>query len=129
MARVLLLEDDDGLRFTFAMALKDIGYEVAAAASCDEAIALITEVEPQILILDLKIGEETSLNVADFACLKCPDAPVVYITGSGLFPRGELFGYSPNTRWVLRKPVNLIDLISMVDHVAPQRARAVVQTQ
>lgn len=124
MVNVLLLEDDDGLRFTFSMALKDIGYSVSTASTCEEAIDTITKRKPEIVILDLKIGDQTSLNVADYACLRCPNVAVVYITGSGLFPRGELFGYSPNTRWVLRKPVNLIDLISMVDHVAPKGAVA-----
>ena len=118
MTNVLLLEDDDGLRFTFSMALKDMGYNVTAASNCEDAIEAISESDPSILVLDLKIGSGTSLNVADFASIKRPDVSVVYITGSGMFPQGELFGYSSNTRWVLRKPVNLMDLVTMVDHVA-----------
>ncbi len=118
MKSVLLLEDDEGLRFTFAMALKDMGYNVISAANCDDAIDAISDTAPNVIILDLKIGSGTSLNVADYAEMKYPNTPVVYVTGSGMFPRGELFSYNDNTRWVLRKPVNLIDLVSMVDHVA-----------
>ena len=118
MLDVLLLEDDDGLRFTFAMALKDMGYSVKSVSTCDQALEHIAENSPDILILDLKIGRGTSLNVADYATIKHPDVAVLYVTGTDLFPRGELFGLSSNTRWVLRKPVNLMDLVSMVDHAA-----------
>ncbi len=114
---VLLLEDDVGARFTFEIALRDAGYEVTAVANCTEAISALSKMSPTVLVLDLKIGEETSLPVADYAALSCPDAPVVYITGSRLFTGGELFGLSQNIRWVLRKPVALPDLLSMVDHV------------
>ncbi|KIC18369.1 MULTISPECIES: response regulator [unclassified Leisingera] len=123
-AKVLLLEDDKGVRFTFEMALRDAGYDVTAVASCSEAISALSGIETGILILDLKIGEEMSLPVADYAALMRPDIPVVYITGSRLFTGGELFGLSRNIRWVLHKPVNLPDLVSMVDYVTGQSVTA-----
>ncbi|MEW2911877.1 response regulator [Leisingera sp. JC11] len=123
-AKILLLEDDQGVRFTFQMALQDAGYDVTAVASCSEAISALSEIETAILILDLKIGEEMSLPVADYAALMRPDIPVVYITGSRLFTGGELFGLSRNIRWVLHKPVNLPDLVSMVDYVSGQSIAA-----
>lgn len=123
-AKVLLLEDDKGVRFTFEMALRDAGYDVTAVANCSEAISALSGIETGILILDLKIGEEMSLPVADYAALMRPDIPVVYITGSRLFTGGELFGLSRNIRWVLHKPVNLPDLVSMVDYVTGQSVTA-----
>lgn len=116
-AKVLLLEDDAGVRFTFNMALQEAGYDVTAVTSCSDAISALTELPLDVLVLDLKIGEEMSLPVADYAALLRPDIPVVCITGSRLFSGGELFSLSRNIRWVLRKPVNLSDLLSMVDHV------------
>ncbi|NVK14516.1 MAG: response regulator [Rhodobacteraceae bacterium] len=122
--KVLLLEDDAGVRFTFTMALQDAGYDVKSVASCAEAIAALSDIDTGILILDLKIGEDMSLPVADYAALMRPDMPVVYITGSRLFTGGELFGLSRNIRWVLHKPVNLPDLVSMIDYVAGQMVTA-----
>lgn len=118
--KVLLLEDDTGIRFTFNQALQGAGYDVTAVSSCAEAISALSKSSPDVLVLDLKIGEEMSLPVADYAAMSCPDTPVVYITGSRLFAGGELFGLSRNIRWVLRKPVELPDLLSMVDHLASQ---------
>ncbi|WP_264211951.1 response regulator [Leisingera thetidis] len=123
-AKVLLLEDDIGVRFTFNMALQEAGYDVRAVSNCADAISALSETLPDVLVLDLKIGEEMSLPVADYAALLRPDIPVVYITGSRLFAGGELFTLSRNIRWVLRKPVNLADLLSMVDHVTGRVAAA-----
>ncbi len=121
MKNILLLEDDTGLRFTFAMALKDAGYNVTTAADCDSAMDLLREGDVEVLVLDLKIGGLMSTGVADYASVTFPEIPVLYITGSGLFPSGELFQMSKNARWVLRKPVNLVDLLSLVDHVTSDR--------
>ena len=41
---------------------------------------------------------------------------VIFMTGSGLFPKGELFGISQNARWVLRKPVDITELTTMIAH-------------
>ncbi|UWQ58556.1 response regulator [Leisingera caerulea] len=116
-AKVLLLEDDADVRFTFSMAFQEVGYDVTAVTTCSEAISALTELPLDVLVLDLMIGEELTLPVADYAALLRPDIPVVCITGSRLFSGGELFTLSRNIRWVLRKPVNLSDLLSMVDHV------------
>ncbi|WP_259968006.1 response regulator [Leisingera caerulea] len=99
------------------MAFQEAGYDVTAVISSSEAISALTELPLDVLVLDLMIGEELTLPVADYAALLRPDIPVVCITGSRLFSGGELFTLSRNIRWVLRKPVNLSDLLSMVDHV------------
>lgn len=121
--KVLLLEDDCGIRFTFNQALQGAGYDVTAVSTCADAISALSKTSPDVLVLDLKIGEEMSLPVADYAAVSCPDTPVVYITGSRLFAGGELFGLSRNIRWVLRKPVQLHDLLTMVDHLTGQSAQ------
>lgn len=121
--KVLLLEDDSGIRFTFNQALQGAGYEVTAVSCCADAIAALSQMSPDVLVLDLKIGEEMSLPVADYAAVSCPDTPVVYITGSRMFAGGELFGLNRNIRWVLRKPVELPDLLTMVDHLTGQASQ------
>lgn len=117
MPSVLLLEDDPGLSFTFSEALKEDGCDVTAVSSCAEAVSILQTARPDLIILDLHIGSEDSINVASFAAYKVPTTPVLYITGSRLFTHGELFDMGNNIRWVLRKPVSLPDLKSMVGHM------------
>ena len=120
MALVLVLEDDASLRFAFTEALEKAGHSVLAAADADAAISLLKRNTPDVLLLDLMIGRSYSTDVANYAAFSTPGAEVIFVTGSGLFPKGELFDMSRNARLVLRKPVDLRELTEMVTHVAPQ---------
>lgn len=118
MAVILLLEDDPGLQFAFREALSDAGHEVHIASRNDEAMSALLCLKPDVLILDLMIERGLSTDVANYAGYAAPQAEVIYVTGSGLFPKGELFNISHNVRLVLRKPVDLRELVTTVDHVA-----------
>ncbi|WP_415920224.1 response regulator [Tateyamaria sp. SN6-1] len=123
MALVLILEDDPSLRFVFAEALQEAGHTVLEAGDAEGAIALLKRNKPQVLLLDLMIADTYSTDVANYAAFAAPEAPVIFITGSGLFPKGELFDMSRNARLILRKPVQLSELTDMVSHIAPRDAR------
>ncbi|WP_299149601.1 response regulator [uncultured Tateyamaria sp.] len=117
MTVVLLLEDDPGLQFAFKEALEDAGYDVHTASNNEDAMSQLRRCTPDILLLDLMIDGAMSTDVANYAGYAAPDAEVIFMTGSGLFPKGELFGISQNARLVLRKPVDLHELTTMVAHV------------
>ncbi|WP_299376592.1 response regulator [uncultured Tateyamaria sp.] len=117
MADVLVLEDDPGLRFMFFEALQGAGHTVRAAADNEEAMQMLRRKTPDVLLLDLMIEDSLSTDVANYAVYSAPSAGVIFMTGSGLFPKGELFGMSRNARLVLRKPVDVKELTTMVAHV------------
>ncbi|WP_299144961.1 response regulator [uncultured Tateyamaria sp.] len=117
MAVVLVLEDDPGLRFMFTEALEGAGHTVHAAADNDQAMSMLRRMIPDVLVLDLMIADGLSTDVANYAVYSAPSAGVIFMTGSGLFPKGELFGMSRNARLVLRKPVDVTELTTMVAHV------------
>jgi len=56
MPRVLLLEDDDGIRLSLRMALEDEGYTVSDAADAESALALVDEDAPELMLVDLMLG-------------------------------------------------------------------------
>ena len=117
MAVVLLLEDDPGLQYVFSEALEDAGHDVHVASDNDQAMSALRRCTPDVLLLDLMIQGGLSTDVANYAVYSAPDAGVIYMTGSGLFPKGELFGMSRHARMVLRKPVDIKELTTMVAHV------------
>ena len=117
MSLILLLEDNDDLRFTYEETLQHAGHDVISVATCAEAIKALKVYKPDALICDLMIGSETSINVSSFAAYAAPQAEVIFITGTNLFPQGELFAMSHNMRWVLRKPVGTQELRDVVKHV------------
>ncbi len=122
MALVLVLEDDPGLRFAFCEALEGAGHQVFPAADPETAIACLKRQVPDVLLLDLMIGQSVSTDVANYAAFAVPDAHVIYVTGSGMFPKGELFDMCRNARLILRKPVDLGELTDLVAHCGPPTA-------
>lgn len=121
MSVVLLLEDDSGLQFMLREALKTEGHEVHVASDNEMAMAILRRRTPDVLLLDLMINQGLSTDVANYAVYSAPHAAVIFMTGSGLFPKGELFGMSQNARLVLRKPVDITELTNMIAHVATAR--------
>ena len=121
MALVLVLEDDAGLRFAYRETLEKAGHDVLLAQGPEDAIAYLKRYVPDVLLLDLMIGGTFSTDVANYAAFAAPDAHVIYVTGSGLFPNGELFDMCRNARLILRKPVDLRDLTDLVSHISPAR--------
>ncbi len=113
---VLILEDDRILAEVFKDALEEQGHTATMAHNNDEAIACLRDARFGILIFDLLIEDETSIPVLDYANFVQPEAEVILVTGSGLFPRGELHYSVADVSYRIQKPVKLADLIHVVDH-------------
>lgn len=117
MATILLLEDDSALQFVMREALSGEGHVVHVASDNDSAMKVLRRTTPDVLLLDLMIGGGLSTDVANYAVYSAPHSAVIFMTGSGLFPNGELFRMTRNARWVLRKPVDIDELNTMISHV------------
>ncbi len=51
--RILVVEDEDEIRILVARVLRSVGHEVSAAGGGEEALALIGEAPPDLVVLDL----------------------------------------------------------------------------
>jgi DNA-binding response OmpR family regulator len=54
--KVLLLEDDDGIRTTLRMALEDEGYQVLEHARAEDALAQVNGEDIAVMLVDLMLG-------------------------------------------------------------------------
>ncbi len=80
--RILLIEDDEGLRRLVGRDLGRAGYDVVSVASCGEALAAVGSQTFDVIALDHFLGHETGLDILP-ALKALPDAPpVIYVTGS-----------------------------------------------
>lgn len=114
---VFVLEDDPALRFALVQVLEDCGYTAFSAGGICEAFEVLGKIQPDLLLLDLIIGSADSIQVADLAGYRFPDAELVYLTGSNKYPNGELFRLTNNTSWVLRKPIDFEELKAVFQHL------------
>src|SRR4051794_41924018 len=54
--RLLVLEDDDGIRSSLALALEDEGYEVVEHADAEEALRTVDDEQVDLMLVDLMLG-------------------------------------------------------------------------
>lgn len=54
--RVLILEDDDGLRASLRLVLEDEGYTVGEAATAEQALEEVAGAEVDLMLVDLMLG-------------------------------------------------------------------------
>ena len=83
MARILMVDDEDGIRKVLRQLLEYEGHEVRAASGGGEAIGVFEEFEPDLTFLDVKMARMDGLEVLMRLREIDPDALVVMISGHG----------------------------------------------
>ena len=63
MRKVLVVEDEKNLLELYRMELEEEGYEVATAESGQIALSVAETFRPDLVVLDIKLGEEEGLHV------------------------------------------------------------------
>lgn len=53
--RILVVDDEENIRFLYKEELEDEGYKVALAANAEEAMKKIQELPPDLITLDIKM--------------------------------------------------------------------------
>jgi len=111
--RLLLVEDDAGVRSTVVTFLECEGYDVEAVPSTSQALERLGCSEYKVVISDIYIDEHTGLDVLKAARQHDPDCPVILMTARGTMDtvmqatRGGVFDY-------IAKPFDLDRLLDAV---------------
>ncbi|RLC72075.1 MAG: response regulator, partial [Chloroflexi bacterium] len=77
MPKILAIEDDPDMVMALRMPLEANGYEVIAAASAEEGLQKVKEVEPDLIILDVML-ETTTAGFQVSLQLRSPDPESEY---------------------------------------------------
>ncbi|MBI5049292.1 MAG: sigma 54-interacting transcriptional regulator [Nitrospirae bacterium] len=80
-AKLLVIDDEEGIRFTFKRFLLDEGYAVATANNFDEALAKITETDFDLIFADIILQGKTGVDVLRGVRERNLNCPVIMITG------------------------------------------------
>lgn len=117
--KVLLVDDEPDLRKIGALSLKMVGrWEVVVAASGAEAIALLSEENPDLIILDVMMPGMD--GVATFRALRGPPTlsriPVIFMTAKT--QKQEIDGYlALGAAGVITKPFDPMTLPQEVERI------------
>jgi two-component system, NtrC family, nitrogen regulation response regulator NtrX len=83
MPRILLIDDDAGIRDSMRMPLEYEGYEYSSAASAEEGIAAIQRESPDIVFMDIKMPGMDGLEALTKIKAIDESLPVVMISAHG----------------------------------------------
>jgi DNA-binding response OmpR family regulator len=81
MERILIVDDDPGIRMVLHGVLESAGYRVEEAGSGESAIAHLAEAGTDLLLVDLQMGELDGLGLVQWVRANRPDLAMVILTG------------------------------------------------
>ena len=81
-AHILIVDDEESMRYTFESFLSDEGHRVTTAASCSEGIALLKEEDIDLVFADIVLPDENGIDFLKVVKEVRPDVPVTMITGA-----------------------------------------------
>jgi DNA-binding response OmpR family regulator len=82
-SKIFIIDDERTIRLTFRLALETDGYAVQEAATADEAMMGLGAEVYQLVILDLRIGEDNGLAVLGEMRRRGIQTPTLMITAYG----------------------------------------------
>ena len=77
---ILVVEDDDSLRESLEMFVKERGCRVFSAPTGERGLALWRQVKPAVIILDIKLPDITGLEILPRITSQDPEVKVIVIT-------------------------------------------------
>jgi DNA-binding NtrC family response regulator len=80
---VLIVDDEPNMRWVLGKALEQAGYTITVAEGGDEAVAALTRVPADLVLLDLKLKGEDGLTVLRRLRERRPDLVVMLLTAYG----------------------------------------------
>jgi len=83
MARILVIDDEKGIRNTLKEVLEYEGHQVDVAGNGPEGLELFRGSNYDIVLCDIKMPEMDGIEVLEKLNAYSPDAPVIIISGHG----------------------------------------------
>lgn len=78
--KVLIIDDEAHVRMLYAEELRNLGYEVAVSDGSDDPLALVSSHDPDLIILDIKLGSRSGLDVLQTIRCRHVTLPIILCT-------------------------------------------------
>src|SRR6202022_1913043 len=115
MTKILIVEDEAGLRQGLEINLRMENYDTAQAADGEEAIRLFHSEQPDLVLLDLMLPKKSGFEVLDHI-RKYSRAPVILLTARGQ-ETDKVRGLRGGADDYVTKPFGLQELFARIDAV------------
>ncbi len=119
-ARLLLVDDDAGVRFGVGQYLRTYGYELVEAGSVADALSALRNEPADLAILDYRLPDGDALELVPKLRELDPELPCVVLTGHGSIELA-VQAIKIGAEQFLTKPVELSALKVLIDRLVEQR--------
>ncbi|GAB4424858.1 MAG: response regulator transcription factor [Anaerolineae bacterium] len=121
--KILVVDDEDTLRYFLRLNLQDEGYNVSDAANGATALRLIDHNQFDVALIDLHLADMNGLEIVRYLRKNSPDTSVIILTGYATVD-SAVEALRQGAHDYLTKPYKNAELLSSVaDGVARRSAR------
>ena len=85
MAKILVVDDEEHIRYLYSEELNEAGHEVITADSGDKLLEKIEDEKPDLIVLDIKMVDYNGLDLLQDIRNRFYDLPVVLCTAYDTF--------------------------------------------
>jgi two-component system, chemotaxis family, chemotaxis protein CheY len=123
MRRVLIVDDESGIRNLLAEAFTDEGFEVATAENGFAALNVLAAGEPDVILLDLMmpVMDGWAFVHATHGDARFRNIPIIVLSASHDLPNTASLLQSLGVRACLAKPFDLEAVLGMVDRLTQRQ--------
>ena len=112
-ARIMIVDDDQGLLRLLSMRLESAGYQVESATSGEQALSQLPLLRPQVVITDLRMEGMDGMELFAAIHERNPSLPVIMLTAHGTIP-DAVSATSQGVFGFLTKPFESKQLLDLV---------------
>jgi DNA-binding response OmpR family regulator len=118
-ARLLIVDDDPDVREFVTTFLSDAGYKVSAATQGEDALKMVKDIRPDMVIIDYAMPGMNGAEVVVTLRQRYPELPVLFVSG---FADSHAVESAVGTAPLLRKPFRPAQLAAAVRSMLDARS-------
>jgi DNA-binding NtrC family response regulator len=119
VTKILVCDDEEGLRLLYEEDLTDAGYEVVVASNGREALAMVESEKPDLVVLDIRMPGMDGLEAMGNILGKHNRLPVILNTAYSSY-RDNFMSWSADAYVV--KSADTTELLKTIERVLKERA-------
>ncbi len=130
MARILVIEDDPGVRRVLLTTLQYAGHEAHAVDNGRDGLRLVAEIAHDLVVTDIVMPDSDGLEVIRILRADHPDVRIIAISGGGMICQTTYLelAHLLGAHLTLHKPVMPSDLVYAVSELLDSTAAAAAVT-
>lgn len=124
--RVLIVDDEPNIRDLLATSLRFAGFEIQTAANGAQAVAAVTESEPDIILLDVMLPDMNGFSVTKKLRASGVQAPILFLTARD-DTEDKITGLTVGGDDYLTKPFSLDEVVARIQAILRRTKTADVE--